>query len=403
MRKSKSINEALDASKVTVKKMPQEQMPWVSVIMPVYNSAEYLMGSVLSVLDQTYKNIELICVDDGSTDISLKILNKIKSNYPDSKMVILSQKNSGPAAARNKGLDAATGDYIAFVDSDDYIEPDTYSVLVNTALKNNADIVVFGGTTFPSELPWDHWITRKLSPPKKVYDKADAGKMALLREDSSKPFMWQHFIKKELIESEPRLRMNEDFELGEDQIFIFSYFPKAERVVYIDNKMYHYRLRETGSIMNKYNNMQQKKFNVHLGVVRNILNYWQENHISDTTGEMVSYFLWFLNNDFQNFSEYQKIKYAKEIVDIFSSYGFDIMICREYTYEIAENITKFAAKDVPDILSEMNAMSAAVELIEEEIRLTMSSMTYKIGKLLTPKKKRIDEKWIAVPENKKVF
>ncbi|MDE6726143.1 MAG: glycosyltransferase family 2 protein [Ruminiclostridium sp.] len=403
MGKFKAMTESAEASRVLVKKMPEEQMPWVSVIMPVYNASEYLMESVLSILDQTYKNIELICIDDGSTDMSLKVLNKIKSNYPKRKMVIISQENSGPAAARNRGLDAATGDYIAFVDSDDRIEQNTYSVLVNTALKKDADIVVFGGTTFPNEMPLDHWITRKLTPPNKVYDKANAGKTALLREDSSKPFMWQHFIKRELIESEPRLRMNEDFELGEDQIFIFSYFPKAKKVVYIETKLYHYRVRESGSIMNKYNNMKTKKFDIHLGIVKNVLNYWQENNISDPSGEMVSYFLWFLNNDFQNFTQHLKIKYAKEIVNIFSSRDFDLFPCREYVFGIATEITTLAEKDIPDVLEELNAMEASVGLIEEEIKLTMASKAYKIGRLLTSKKKRIDEEWLTSFENKKIF
>lgn len=382
--------------------LKKDDMPWVSVIMPVYNSERFLVKSVLSVLEQTYKNIELICINDGSTDMSLKLLNKIKNNYPDCKMIIISQENLGPASARNKGLNVAVGEYISFVDSDDYLEPNTYDLLINNALKNSADIIVFGGMVFPEELPQKHWITQKLSPTNKIYDKLNAGKNALLRENSSKPFIWQHFIKRELIEKEHQLRMDENFELGEDQIFIFSYFPRAKKVVYINNKLYHYRVRGHESLMVKYNNMRVKKFNIHLDIVRNILNYWKENNISDVV-EIVSYFLLFLYDDFKNFPKYLKIKYASEIIEIFESQGYDISFCDENVYEIVLEIKKMAQKENIDIMEELKAKETRIKLVEEEITLTMSSKAYKIGRLFTPKKMRVKEDEITLPENKKIF
>lgn len=381
----------------------EEALPLVSVIMPVYNSEQYLMGSVLSILEQTYQKVELICVDDGSTDASLFILNKIKDSYPDKCIKIITQENTGPAAARNKGLEAANGEYLAFVDSDDSIAPNAYMELVKEASQKNADIVVYGGSTFPNELPREHWITQKLSPQNKVYGMKDAGRIALLRENSAKPFMWQHFIKRSLIEAEPKLRMKEDFEIGEDQIFIFSYFPRAKRVVFTDKKLYRYRIRESGSIMNKYNNMRIRKFETHLGVVSSILSFWNQEKICDSTGEMVSYFERFLYNDYKNFPEYLKIKYAKEIINIFNTYGFDPFICREYTYGIAKEIEMYAQKDAPDILESVNAMEVGIKIMENNIAAIMSSKAYKIGRFLTPKSKRLDEEWLTSLENKKIF
>lgn len=90
----------------------------VSVIMPCYNTERYIEKSVYSVLNQTYKNIELIVIDDGSTDSSLNILKTIQTG--DKRLKVLSQKNKGPGPARNKGLKEASGDYIAFLDSDDF-------------------------------------------------------------------------------------------------------------------------------------------------------------------------------------------------------------------------------------------------------------------------------------------
>lgn len=111
----------------------------VSVIVPVYNASEYLEDCVNSILSQTYKNLEVVLVDDGSRDNSLEICKKLQ--LEDSRIIVLHQENAGPGAARNKGIETATGDYIAFVDSDDLIEPTMYTTLMELAKKYNADLV----------------------------------------------------------------------------------------------------------------------------------------------------------------------------------------------------------------------------------------------------------------------
>lgn len=111
----------------------------ISVIVPVYNSSEYIVECVESILGQTYKNLEVILVDDGSTDNSLEICNKLRSL--DSRIVVLHQENAGPGAARNKGIEISTGEYIAFVDSDDTVAADMYEALAELAIKHGADLV----------------------------------------------------------------------------------------------------------------------------------------------------------------------------------------------------------------------------------------------------------------------
>ena len=93
----------------------------VSVVMPIYNAYEYLRPAIDSVLDQTLGEIELICVDDGSTDRSLDILKEYKDK--DERVRILTENNAGPSFARNKGLARARGDYVIFLDADDFYEP----------------------------------------------------------------------------------------------------------------------------------------------------------------------------------------------------------------------------------------------------------------------------------------
>ncbi len=113
----------------------------VSVIIPVYNSEKVLNQCIDSVCNQTLSDIEIICVDDGSEDNSLKILKEYEKK--DSRVNVLSQKNSGAGVARNKGIDLAKGEYIAFVDSDDWIEGNALEKLYNNIKSNDSDMVLF--------------------------------------------------------------------------------------------------------------------------------------------------------------------------------------------------------------------------------------------------------------------
>lgn len=113
-------------------------MPKVSVIIPVYNTEKYLRQCLDSVVNQTLKDIEIICVDDGSTDGSVDLINEYIKN--DSRIVLISQKNQGPSVARENGVNAAKGEYVGFVDSDDFIAKDYYELLYKHAVKFDADI-----------------------------------------------------------------------------------------------------------------------------------------------------------------------------------------------------------------------------------------------------------------------
>lgn len=126
-------------------------MPNVSVIIPVYNVEKYLSSCLDSVLNQTYQDFEIICVNDGSTDGSGKILSQYASK--DSRIKVLTQTNRGQSVARNKGLDIAKGKYVHFLDSDDFIHPQTFEATVLWAEKYNLDLTNFQFT--PEEKPGD--------------------------------------------------------------------------------------------------------------------------------------------------------------------------------------------------------------------------------------------------------
>lgn len=113
-------------------------MPKVSVIVPVYNVEKYLARCLDSLVAQTLEDIEIICVNDGSTDNSADILAKYAEK--DDRITVITQSNAGLSNARNAGIDIATGDYIGFLDSDDFIEKDFYEKLYNSVTQHNADV-----------------------------------------------------------------------------------------------------------------------------------------------------------------------------------------------------------------------------------------------------------------------
>ena len=120
--------------------------PKVSVIIPVYNTEKYLRECLDSVVNQTLRDIEIICVDDGSTDNSLAILREYETK--DSRIKVLTQENINAGAARNKGLSEATGEFLSFLDSDDFFEPDAIERMYECAKSRNAEIVVYQVSTF---------------------------------------------------------------------------------------------------------------------------------------------------------------------------------------------------------------------------------------------------------------
>lgn len=132
--------------------------PIVSVIIPCYNVEKYLRQCLDSVFAQTLKEIEIICVDDGSSDHTLEILNEYQKK--DDRMKVITQKNAGAGAARNNGLKVAKGKYLSFLDSDDFFEPDMLQEAYESAEKNQADFVVFNSDQYHMdkesyvEVPW---------------------------------------------------------------------------------------------------------------------------------------------------------------------------------------------------------------------------------------------------------
>ena len=127
----------------------QSSQPLVSVVIPSYNHEQFVQDTIQSVIDQDYKNIELIIIDDGSKDNSGEICEKWRKR--DKRIIVIHKKNGGLSSARNAGIEIASGKYIAFIDSDDYVSKDMYYELYQRLIENESDIIICG-----REYIWDN-------------------------------------------------------------------------------------------------------------------------------------------------------------------------------------------------------------------------------------------------------
>lgn len=214
----------------------------ISVIVPIYNLEKYLEKCIKSLLNQKYSNLEIFLVDDGSKDASGAICDKYGAL--DERIRVIHQENAGAAAARNAALDVCTGDYITFVDGDDYIDESFIQVLVENLEKNAAQISICGWQDV-----YESTIVEKqpLVGEEVLYNTQQALENMLYQRQFDTA-MWSKLYKRELFDG---IR----FPVGnvyEDIAIIYKVFCRAERVSYVDYKGYFYLLREQGTTLQAF-------------------------------------------------------------------------------------------------------------------------------------------------------
>ena len=224
--------------------------PKVSVIVPVYNVSEYLGQCLDSILLQTLQDIEVICVNDGSTDDSLDILQGYAMF--DERLKIISQENAGAGAARNNGIKHATGEYIICLDSDDFFEPDMLEKMVQKAEEDNSDVVVCDFCFFNNETgqiiknknKWDTYL--KQSPFKPTELGADLFELR-------NPASWNKLIKTELIHKN-NIAFDEQAKYFEDTPFVCLALINAKKISIIDTIGIYYRVNQNTQLSANYKN-----------------------------------------------------------------------------------------------------------------------------------------------------
>ena len=293
--------------------MSMENAPDVSVVIPVYNTDRYLEECLDAVLSQTLQSIEVICIDDGSTDGSARLLDEIADR--DSRVRVVHQENAGVSRSRNVGLGLSRGAYVLFVDSDDYIELNACEKLFNIAQRESADIVVFGGEAFPGV----GWIDRCLDTPDIVYK--GNGFRALFSGRGSYPLMCNKLYRRGFVE-EYGLRFNEGLRLGEDNAFQFCSFPHAKTVVFCSDRFYHYRCEREGSALNTFYDDRLEKVRLHFAVIEYVFSQWEEQDLLQ--GHELDLLGWaceFLFDDIQFMNFGQREMFAREFEGFLQNHG----------------------------------------------------------------------------------
>lgn len=287
--------------------------PKVSVIVPVYNTEKYLEQCIKSITSQTISEIEIIIVDDGSKEECAILCDSLARI--DNRIRVIHKENTGPGLARNAGIEAANGEYIGFVDSDDYIKPDMYEVLYNAASKTNADLVVsgisfVGGNTFGKcgEYKEKHYFDNET-----LFEKEDIKKLllgvvgALPHESDDSRYgvsTCKNLFKRSVIMDKNLKFLSEREVMSEDTIFMIDFIKQINKAIGIHGAFYCYR-RNDESFSKSY---RSDRFSMVQSFITEL-----ENHIKDvcTPDEYGLY----LNRLIQGYGRIlcsQEIMYAKE-------------------------------------------------------------------------------------------
>lgn len=210
----------------------------VSIIIPVYNVEKYLKECVLSVENQNYKNIEIILINDGSSDNSSNLCDELADTYKNIKVFHVS--NGGVSRARNLGIKAATGKYIAFIDSDDFINENMLFSLVSKLEEKNADLAVCNYSYFykNKNIPSDFTSKEVLS--------IEEAKVGMFKNNSIRGFTCNKIFHSKIIK-ENNIFFNEDIKICEDLLFCFQYLSFCKRVVTMSVPLYNYRMRKSSA------------------------------------------------------------------------------------------------------------------------------------------------------------
>jgi len=217
-------------------------MPILSVIIPVYNVADFLDDCLRSVIGQKLKDIEIICVNDGSTDASLSILEQWEKT--DSRIISISQENKGVSTARNVGLNIAKGDYITFVDADDMVCDNIYETSISVMLANNLDAYIYAFRTFPNGyIETTGFRVNKVLSPHELFSSNKE-----IQTRNSLCFNWRFIYKRNVI-FENNLFFVKDISIGEDMIYNIDAICHSNRIMVTNDALYMHRLDNSNSAM----------------------------------------------------------------------------------------------------------------------------------------------------------
>lgn len=262
----------------------------ISVIVPIYNVEDYLVRCLDSLVSQTLKDIEIICINDGSTDNSLEILNAYAQR--DNRIIVINKKNEGQGIARNIGLSKASGEYVSFIDPDDWILSEMYEEMYNQALNLSSEIVICDYIRYQS---WNdkHWVPKlwktAISSDKAMSIDITAGenidKNLVYKSLLVSPcYSWNRIYKTELLRANS-IKFSEH-RCYEDVLFIFKSHISAKSISYINKPFYIYYLNDKSTL-----HSLNKRYYFLIDVYENLVNYIELLDLSYSFKTNLSYFI----------------------------------------------------------------------------------------------------------------
>lgn len=214
----------------------------VSILVPVYNAAPFLKECVSSLVGQTYKDLQIVMIDDGSTDDSWDIMKQMA--HEDKRIEVYSKPNAGVASTRNQLLGKVRGEWVLFVDSDDWIDLDTVEVLLKAQAEGDVDIVAYK--------------KNGRSSGHKTYYNQEQAIRHFLEHTSFRGSLWDKLIRSSLFD---KLQFDENVSYGEDALMVWNVLQRVKSVLILDNALYHYRVNMNSLSRQSFNG---KKFTEHI-------------------------------------------------------------------------------------------------------------------------------------------
>lgn len=305
----KNVKGEADTQATIIHENNIEYAPKISVIIPVYNTEKYLHQCLDSVVNQTLKELEIICVDDGSTDSSLEILKEYAQK--DNRFTILTQKNLHAGVARNAGLTVAKGEYVHFLDSDDYLYSNVYKKLYNCLVDNNLDLIKFKAKIFDNatyENQSHNWTELKSEIFKDSFNKIlsfgkDTSILANIPDTC-----WSGIYDKKFLQANHIYFNNQ--RVANDTSFFINCIINTKRMIILDEYVVHWRTNTGSSLMDnrvKYYNCQFNSFNLIYDLCKH-LPWKQKNILLEIQFNSLMFFVSKWNEQLDGTKDYEQFK-----------------------------------------------------------------------------------------------
>lgn len=335
--------------------MMNNKGPKISIIIPIYNVEDYVGKCLESVTNQTLKDIEVICVDDGTKDNSCAVVEAYMKE--DNRIKLVHKENGGLSSARNYGLQYATGEYTWWIDSDDYIEKNGCERLYDAIQEYHPDLITFGANCIPEYPEPDQWTLDNLSPISAFFDfskekpyveyqdkyalspfqkvKLKSPLDVLITVFGAYPFVWRSCFRTEFIK-ENKFLFDESAKFGEDTIYYFDIYPKLKKILFLSDKLYDYRHYRVGSLMFGIKRLDQKIYQ-HLIIIDYVLSHAEYNGAMKKFGpELFEWTVRFAGYEISTYSDIDKDKFAYQFMQLINTYQLG-----QYRRELKDELAKY--------------------------------------------------------------